>query len=247
LVPDAGVPSFLIREARVRILYGVQATGNGHITRSREVIRALRSAGHDVLVLFSGRASDRFWDIEDLRPYVIRPGLTFTAVGGRIRYVDSARNLRLLQCYRDIRSFDVSDIDLVLSDFEPLSVRIAKQFGLTSIGIGHQYAFLHPVPAPRGHWLGRSITRWFAPVDVPIGLHWHHFGHPILPPIVPHFSTSDSIPGKVLIYLPFESEEDLIDMVSPLVSYEFYIYRDVKAARDEGNIHIRPLSRSGFR
>jgi uncharacterized protein (TIGR00661 family) len=230
----------------VRILYGVQATGNGHITRSREVIRALRAAGHDVLVLLSGRASNRFWDIEDLRPYVIMRGLTFTARGGRIRYLESARNLGLLQCYRDIRDFDASDIDLVLSDFEPLSVRIGKRQGLTRIGIGHQYAFLHRVPAPQGNWLGRGITRWFAPVDVPIGLHWHHFGCPIFPPILPRLSPSEPIPDKVLVYLLFESEEETIRMVRMLAPWEFYIYREVEAPRDEGNIHIRPLSRSGF-
>jgi uncharacterized protein (TIGR00661 family) len=230
----------------VRILYGVQATGNGHITRSREVIRALRVAGHDVLVLFSGRKEDRFWDIEDLQPYVMRRGLTFTARGGRIRYLDTARNLRLLQCYRDIRTFDASEFDVVLSDFEPLSVRIAKEWGLTSIGIAHQYAFLHPVPAPRGYWLGRTVTRWFAPVDVPIGLHWHHFGHPILPPIIPNLSQSSAIPRKVVIYLPFESEEEMTRMVKPLVSWEFYVYREVKHPQNEGNLHIRPFSRSEF-
>jgi uncharacterized protein (TIGR00661 family) len=230
----------------VRILYGVQATGNGHITRSREVIRALRLAGHEVLILFSGRALNRFWGIEDLPPYVIRQGLTFTIIGGRIRYLDTARNLRLLQCYRDIRAFDASSFDLVLSDFEPLSVRIAKQGGLTSIGISHQYAFLHPVPRPRGYWLGRAITRGFAPVDVPIGLHWHHFGYPILPPIIPSFSVSPPIPGKVLVYLPFESEEEVMKMVRPLVDWEFYIYREIRYPRDEGHLHIRPLSRSGF-
>ena len=34
----------------MKILYGVQATGNGHISRSREVIRNLKNMGQDVQV-----------------------------------------------------------------------------------------------------------------------------------------------------------------------------------------------------
>ena len=35
----------------LRILYGVQGTGNGHISRSREIIRHLKAEGHDVEVI----------------------------------------------------------------------------------------------------------------------------------------------------------------------------------------------------
>ena len=39
----------------MNILYGVQATGNGHISRSREIIAALKKTGHSVQVILSGR------------------------------------------------------------------------------------------------------------------------------------------------------------------------------------------------
>lgn len=132
----------------MKILYGVQATGNGHITRSREIIRARRGAGHKVLVLFSGREPERFWDIEDLRPFLMKRGLTFAVSAGKIRHWETAKQFRFWVFFRDIRTFDASDFDLVISDFEPLSVRIARRAGLTSIGIGHQYAFRYAVPAP---------------------------------------------------------------------------------------------------
>lgn len=38
----------------MKILYGIQATGNGHITRSREVVRLLKERGHDDLTDCSG-------------------------------------------------------------------------------------------------------------------------------------------------------------------------------------------------
>jgi len=39
----------------MKILYGIQATGNGHICRSREIISRLKKAGHEIFVIFSGR------------------------------------------------------------------------------------------------------------------------------------------------------------------------------------------------
>ena len=48
----------------MKILYGVQATGNGHISRSREVIRQLKDMGHDVQVILSGRDPSLLWEME---------------------------------------------------------------------------------------------------------------------------------------------------------------------------------------
>ena len=41
----------------MKILFGVQTTGNGHISRSRELIRELKEIGHDVWVILSCRDS----------------------------------------------------------------------------------------------------------------------------------------------------------------------------------------------
>ena len=41
----------------MKILYGVQGTGNGHITRGRAMQKALSDAGIEVDWVFSGRDS----------------------------------------------------------------------------------------------------------------------------------------------------------------------------------------------
>jgi hypothetical protein len=61
----------------MNILYGVQATGNGHISRSREVIRNLKMLGHKVRVILSGRDPALLWDMEVFEPYDAFRGLTF--------------------------------------------------------------------------------------------------------------------------------------------------------------------------
>lgn len=231
----------------MKILYGIQATGNGHITRSLEVVRALRRAGHDVLVLLSGRRPDRLWGVEELRPYQARQGLTFAVSHGRIRPLRTVRGLDVTGFYRDVRSFDATGVDLVLSDFEPLSARIARRRGLVSVGLGHQYAFQYAIPKPRGRWINRLVLAHYAPVMIPLGLHWHHFNAPILPPVVPEFPAVQAVRGKAIVYLPFEDPDRLLPMLTPLADWEFYIYQDVPAPRDHGHCKIRPFSRSGFR
>ena len=47
----------------MNILYGVNATGNGHLTRSRITISELKKRGHKVTVLFSGRDDKDFFDV----------------------------------------------------------------------------------------------------------------------------------------------------------------------------------------
>lgn len=236
-----------ILRIRLNILYGIQATGNGHLTRSREVVAALRRAGHHVHVLLSGRPAEKLWDVDDLRPFHVKQGLTFAVNRGRIRSWATARGLDPVAFYRDIRTFDARGVDVVISDFEPLSVRIAKRRGLVSIGLAHQYAFRYPIPKPRGRWLNRLILAGYAPVDIPLGLHWHPFDAPILPPIIPNLPVGEAVPGKVVVYLPFEDPDTVLFALGPLKGRHFYLYRDVPAPRDEGHLHVRPFSRAGFK
>ncbi len=231
----------------MNILYGIQGTGNGHLTRSREVVTALRRAGHRVDVLLSGRAAEKLWGVDDLRPFHLKRGLTFAVKRGRIDPWATARGLDPVAFYRDIRTFDARGVDVVISDFEPLSVRIAQRRGLVSIGLGHQYAFRHPIPKPRGRWLNRLILAGYAPVDIPLGLHWHHFNAPILPPIIPNVPVGEAAPGKVVVYLPFEDPDTVSSALGPLNGRHFYLYRDVPMPSDEGHLHVRPFSRAGFR
>ena len=89
----------------MKILYGIQATGNGHLTRSREVVTALRRAGHHVDALLSGRAPDKLWGVEDLRPFQVKQGLTFAVERGRIDPWATVRSLDPVRFYQDIRTF----------------------------------------------------------------------------------------------------------------------------------------------
>lgn len=232
----------------MKILYGVQATGNGHICRSREVVAELKALGHHIDVVFSGRPPSAFKDIETFEPYRIYRGLTFHTFRGKLRFWRTCLGLNLFRFYRDIRAFDASGYDLVITDFEPLTARIARRHRLPSIGIGHQYAFLYNVPLWGADPISLRILKNFAPVDIPLGLHWHHFNQSILPPVIPSYLASKGhvVSNKILVYLPFEEPEDVIDRLCGLRKYQFFIYGDKHRPGVLGNLHLNTFSRSGF-
>lgn len=234
----------------MKILYGVQTTGNGHLVRSAALIAALRDKGHSVYTLMSGDGEKTIKRPEAYQPYEFRRGLTFVTQNGRIRYLDTIRQLHLLRFYRDIRSFQARDFDLAITDYEPLTARIARRNGIPSIGVGHLYAFAHSgVPAPMRDPVGIAVMRRFAPADIPLGLHWHHFGSPILPPTIPGdvYSKEQQHPSKILVYFPFESPERIAEFLRPFQKVTFYVYTPgLEAPSDEGNLHWRPVSRQGF-
>jgi uncharacterized protein (TIGR00661 family) len=242
-------PAEIEESYRMKILYGVQATGNGHICRSREVIAELKLRGHDVQVILSGRDSDLIRELQVFEPFTTRRGLTFITEKGKLKFCRTAVQLNFPQFYRDIASFNPSGFDLVVTDFEPISARIARRHGIPSIGISHQCAFSYDIPMVKGNPLGRFILKKFAPADYMLGLHWHHFDQPILPPIVPdHFEKDLSVKeNMILVYLPFEDIGEIGFLLRDIKSHEFHVYHgSCKQLLDEDNLHYRPFSRSGF-
>jgi len=231
----------------MRILYGVQATGNGHITRARVLLPALQAAGAEVDMLFSGRPVDQLFNMEPFGHFRHCEGLTFVTEAGRVRPWQTLVHSRPLRLLRDVRALSLDGYDLVLTDFEPVTAWAARRAGVPSVGIAHQYAFLHAIPGTGfSPWL-KSAMRLFAPVDEAIGLHWHHFNAPILPPMIePVRGQLSEEAGKILVYLPFEARDEILYWLSGLRDYRFRVYCDVHEARRVDNVELEPFSRHGF-
>jgi len=222
----------------MRVLYGVQATGNGHISRARALGKYLQAEGVHVDFLFSGRPADQLFDMQQFGDYQVKTGLSFVTERGQINYLKTALRLKPVELWRDIRELDCSPYDLVLTDFEPITAWAARQQGKASVAFGHQYAFLHDIPRIHETTISRSIFQWFAPGQQQIGLHWHHFNQPLLPPIVdiePAENMADA--AKVLVYLPFEDQQQVISWLKPLTEYQFYVYGPGLQQSQQGHIH----------
>ena len=130
----------------MKIFYGVQGTGNGHITRARVMAKELHQVGIEVTFQFTGRPADKYFDMEIFNDYQIRTGLTFNTDNGQVNYLKTARDLKPLTFISDIKSLDLSAYDLIISDFEPVTAWAARLQKKPVLGIGHQYAFNHKIP-----------------------------------------------------------------------------------------------------
>ena len=195
-----------------KIFYGVQGTGNGHITRARVMAKALYEAGFEVTFQFTGRPADQYFDMEIFGDYQIRSGLTFNTSKGQVSYLKTALQSQPLSFIRDIKTLDLSRYDVVISDFEPVTAWAAKRQHKTVMG-----------------------------------LHWHHFGQPILPPIIetPAFPAVVQA-HKIVVYLPFEDCQTVINHLAPFENFEFHVYSPQLVPSRFSHVICKPLSREGF-
>ena len=113
----------------MKILYGVQATGQGHISRARAMAKALGQHAVDVTWLFSGRSAERLFDMEPFGNFEHRRGLTFATRVGRIRYLETVTSNNVFEFWRDIRGLDLSPYDIIVTDYEPVTAWAARLAG----------------------------------------------------------------------------------------------------------------------
>ncbi len=231
----------------MKIFYGVQGTGNGHITRARVMARELYKAGIDVTFQFTGRPADKYFDMAIFNDYQVRAGLTFNTNKGQVSYLKTALDAKPLTFMQDIKSLDLSGYDLVISDFEPVTAWAAKKQKKTVLGIGHQYAFNHNIPRAGSDPIANQVMKYFAPADIGVGLHWHHFNQPILPPIIETPEAPEHvIKNKIIVYLPFEDQNEMIKLLSPFKDFEFHLYSPELTTSAYEHIICHPLSRTEF-
>lgn len=232
----------------MKVLYGVQATGNGHITRARVMAPALAEAEVEVDYLFSGRPADELFDMEPFGDFQVRRGLTFSmGDGGKVKMLDTLLKNNLWQLWQDVRMLDLSRYDLVISDFEPVTAWAARLQGKPSVGIAHQYAFLHPLPDGIYSRLLKPGIRLFAPVDQGVGVHWSAFDAPMVPPLIrpPAFASSFG-QALILVYMPHETDEVLHGWFRNFPRYQFHVYSKRQQPTTRDNVRFFPLSREAF-
>ena len=130
------------------ILYGVNGEGAGHSTRAKEVLTHLVSQGHHVHVASFDRGLQNLKDKFDVTEIY---GFRFAYVNNRVRYKKTiAKNLitvphaaRSLSTLNDL--VDRERIDLVITDFEPLSCHIGHKRLLPIISIDNQHCLTNAV------------------------------------------------------------------------------------------------------
>ena len=235
----------------MNILYGVNATGNGHISRSRITISELKKRGHNVTVLFSGRKVENFFDLEEFQPYIIKKGFTFVFKKGKLNVFKTLLNIDLIQFVRDVFKIK-KEYDVVITDFEPISAYAARKLGIHCIGIGHQYSFLKKIPKSFKMKLASLFfLRFYTPINSTISSHFYHFNQSILPPFIEKgLKNQNAVPlmkNSFLVYLAWEERDQMISILNTIKNNKFIYYSSVDKEIQIGNVSLKPYSNKNFK
>ena len=232
----------------MKILYGVQGTGNGHTTRARVMAKAFKQRGVEVDFVFSGREKDKYFDMEDFGDYRCFQGLTFSTGHGKVNYIETIRSARLLTLFKDIKSLDVSGYDLIINDFEPVTAWAAKLSGKQVINISHQVVFTNDkVPSKGLSFLNKQILKYFAPCNIMLGVHWFHYGQLIIPPFIEREEGVSDKSDDILVYMPFEDVNDISELLKGQHNVNFTVYHpEVSEDKKIGPISYKKPCRKGF-
>lgn len=229
----------------MKILFGIQGTGNGHISRSRTLALALKKQGIHVDYIFSGRDEKEYFDMEAFTNYRTYKGMSFATFEGRIDFNKTFKQVDALKLLKDVHRLDLSSYDLVLNDFEPISAWAAKQQKVKSLAISNQaaYSYLHS-----SQLITNSLMKFYAPTTYSMGLYWFHFGYPLIPPIVDKdLKPSNEQTDLFLIYLPFEALNEVKTLLHHFPDKYFVCFHpNITENSEQGNIRFRKYSRTDF-
>ncbi len=234
----------------MKILFAIQGTGNGHISRAKEIIKYLHQYG-DLDILVSGTQSDiSLGRSVDYCYYGM--SYIFGKKGG-IDLIKSIKKAKLFRFLKDLNKIPVENYDLIFNDFEPLTAYACKLKKVKSISLSHQAAFLSPLtprPAEKS-FIAEKILKYFAPTSESIGFHFQRYDHFIYTPIIrsPIREAKNQIVSNsqnkdyIAVYLPAWGDTELIKLFKTIKNVAWKVFsKHTSKSYDLDHISIRPIS-----
>lgn len=232
----------------MKILYGIQGTGNGHISRAMEILPALQRQA-EVDILISGVHSELKLSFEVRYP---RHGLGFVfGKKGGIDLLETYKKSHLKKFYREVRDLDLKYYDMIISDFEPVTAWAAMQQHRVCVGLSNQVSLLSPkVPkAGKEDLVGRFIIRNYAPCSLNFGLSYERYDERIYTPVIRQSLREAPISdaGHFTVYLPSYSDEKIVSVLSQVPHANWQVFsKYAKAPMELGNVQLQPLNKERF-
>lgn len=232
----------------MKILYAVQATGNGHISRAMELYPYLKKFG-EIDIFLSGANSHLPANL----PVKFRSkGLSlFYNCNGGLDYFQLIKKIQPITLRREIRELPVEDYDLIINDFEHITASACALKKVPSIQFGHQASFQsQKTPRPsRKSFSGEWLLKNYARADAYVGLHFDRYEDYIFPPIIKK-SILDAEPADLdyyTVYLPSYCEDQLLQIFGSQRDFKFEIFSfQTRYPSRVGNILFLPLSKERF-
>ena len=232
----------------MKILYAIQGTGNGHLSRARDIIPILHQKG-DLDILVSGIQAD----VE--LPYPVKykfKGLSFIfGKNGGIDLLATYRKSNLKQLFNEIKSLPIDEYDLVINDFEPVSAWACKIKHKECVGLSHQAAVINkksPKPKKKD-MIGKAVLNNYAPVTAAYGFHFGAYDKDIFTPVIRSQVREAKPENKkhYTVYLPAYSDERIIKILGEIKNIQWQVFsKHTKKEYKEKNVYIRPINNEAF-
>ncbi len=232
----------------MKILYAIQGTGNGHISRARDIVPILAQKG-ELDVLVSGIQAD----VELGFPikYQFKGlSLIFGKKGG-VDVVETYRKSNMLRLIQEVRSLPILDYDLVISDFEPVSAWACFLKRKTCIGLSHQAAVLHEA-APRPTKfdpIGKAVLKRYAPVTHSYGFHFKAYAEGIFTPIIRQQVRDLKVTdvGHYTVYLPAYADSVILKTLVKFKQVRWQVFsKHTRRPYQTENIFVQPIQNEAF-
>lgn len=232
----------------MKILYAIQGTGNGHISRARDIIPHLQNYCHcDILV------SGTQCDVELGFPVKYRfKGLSFIfGKKGGIDLWNTTINTNMPNLRREMDQLPIEDYDFVINDFEPVSAWACRLKKVPCISLSHQGSLLSkkvPVPDEQSHF-GRFMLRNYAPASMHVGFHFQPYDDNIFTPVIRKQVRDCEIEehDHYTVYLPAFDDERLVKKLSNFKYTSWHVFsKHSKESYQVGNVVVKPITNNEF-
>ena len=231
----------------MKVLYAIQGTGNGHLSRAEDIVPYLRKRCQ-VDILVSGTQSQ-------LTPsftidYQLR-GMSFmSSKKGKVDIIKTAINTNVFKFFKEISQFPAKKYDLIISDFEPISAWSAKYHGVKSVELSHQAAVSHPnSPKPiEKHRIGNFILGNYCPSPHKYGFHFESYASSIFTPVIRENirKLESENRGHYTVYLPAYHDDFIVQTLMHF-KVEWHVFSKYATCRYRvNNVWVNPIDADNF-
>ena len=231
----------------MKILYAIQGTGNGHISRAREIVPLLQQHG-DVDLLISGTQADVRLT-QEVRYQLHGFSFIFGKKGG-VNHYETWKSMNLPRFLKDMRSIPLKEYDLILNDFEPVTAWACKRQGVTSVGLSHQASFQsQKVPKPKSIDWAQLVMKYYAPATHYVGFHFDRYDDFIYTPVIRAEIRNMVVSnlGHYTVYLPAIDDKFLVPILREIPNVQWEVFsKHTTQSYTEANVTVSPVHNEGF-
>jgi len=231
----------------MKILYAIQGTGNGHISRAREIVPLLQQYG-DLDLLVSGTEAE----VSLAQPLKYRfHGFSFVfGTNGGVDNWATFKLMNLPQLWKDIHSLPLKQYDLIINDFEPVSAWACRSLKIPSVSLSHQCSFKSPkTPRPAKWSWAEWLFKYYSPTTNQVGFHFERYDDFIHTPVIRSEirSLQTSNAGHYSVYLPAFDDKLLAGILNKAKKVQWHIFsKRQKTAYVQHNVQVFPVNNEAF-